>query len=311
MPSQVYRFADGNVVTTDIDRRHCSREVPMRVLSLGLCRTGSLSLVKALKTLGYSHTYHANDAIFANPQDCELWLEAVQAKFEGKGEPWGRKEFDQLLGHCQAVTDIPAILFAEELIHAYPEAKVILTVRDVDDWHRSVKNTIDALITSPAFHVFNIVDYILRSRTRFVRPVFAKVWNQLFEGDFEQNGRRVFHEHYKRIESLVPPERLLIYHVKEGWEPLCGFLNEPVPSVPMPHENEMKTMQQKFQKALVYNARDYLSSIFSILSSASFAFLTLSALCGENLTAPKVLDAMKNAPNVFKTGVSFVSASWK
>jgi prolyl-tRNA editing enzyme YbaK/EbsC (Cys-tRNA(Pro) deacylase) len=60
-----------------------------------------LALVKALKTLGYSHAYHANDAIFVNPQDCELWLEALRAKFDGKGKPWGRKEFDQLLGHCQ------------------------------------------------------------------------------------------------------------------------------------------------------------------------------------------------------------------
>ncbi|GIC94643.1 sulfotransferase family protein [Aspergillus udagawae] len=310
MPSQVFRFADGDVVTTDIDRRYCSREVPMRVLALGLCRTGTLSLVKALKTLGYSHAYHANDAIFVNPQDCELWLEALRAKFDGKGKPWGRKEFDQLLGHCQAVTDIPAILFAEELIQAYPEAKVILTVRDVEDWHRSAKSTIDALITSPAFHIFNWLDRILRSRTRLVRPVFAKAWNELFEGSLEQNGRRVFHEHCKKIEGLVPPESLLIYHVKEGWQPLCEFLDEPIPSVPMPHENEMKLMQQKFRKALVYNARQYVTSIFSILSCASFAFLMLSALCGDDLVGPKLRAAMTSAWNLSKMGLSFVSMLW-
>lgn len=61
-----------------------------------------------------------------------MWLDAIERKFDGKGEPYGRAEFDQLLGHCQGVSDIPAILFAEELIEAYPEAKVILTHREFE-----------------------------------------------------------------------------------------------------------------------------------------------------------------------------------
>ena len=65
-----------------------------------------------------------------------MWLEAIEAKFDGKGKPYGRAEFDKLLGHCQGVSDIPAILFAEELIAAYPEAKVILTNRNFDTWYK-------------------------------------------------------------------------------------------------------------------------------------------------------------------------------
>lgn len=64
-----------------------------------------------------------------------MWLKALQAKFHGRGKRFGREEFDQLLGHCQAVTDIPAACFAEELIEAYPNAKVILSYRDIDAWH--------------------------------------------------------------------------------------------------------------------------------------------------------------------------------
>lgn len=67
-----------------------------------------------------------------------MWLEALEAKYDGKGKPYGRAEFDKLLGHCQAVCNMPALCFAEELIAAYPEAKVILTVRDIDSWYRSV-----------------------------------------------------------------------------------------------------------------------------------------------------------------------------
>lgn len=113
----------------------------------------------ALEQLGYDSTYHGYSAIFENSRDCEMCLEALDAKFNGIGKPFGRYEFDQLLGHCQvkmrppkpskravvtntpfliiqkAVTDAPAICFAAELIAAYPEAKVILTNRDIDSWY--------------------------------------------------------------------------------------------------------------------------------------------------------------------------------
>ena len=92
-------------------------------------------------------------AALENPRDCELWYEALRAKYDGVGKPFGREDFDQLLGNCQvrpafqrdfgkisnmdqAVCDFPAAAFPKELIEAYPEAKVILTERDVDEWHR-------------------------------------------------------------------------------------------------------------------------------------------------------------------------------
>lgn len=71
------------------------------------------------------------------PRDCEMWLRAIRAKWDGEGE-FGKQEWDQLLGHCQAVCDLPAAAFAPELIAAYPNAKVILTNRDPDSWHKYV-----------------------------------------------------------------------------------------------------------------------------------------------------------------------------
>jgi hypothetical protein len=70
-----------------------------------------------------------------NPSDCLLWKAAFEAKFEGKGK-FTKQNWDQLLGHCQAVCDWPAACFGKELIEAYPDAKVILTNRDIDSWHR-------------------------------------------------------------------------------------------------------------------------------------------------------------------------------
>ena len=93
-----------------------------------------IALRIALKELGYNDTYHMMNASVENPPDCLMWQDAFAAKFDGKGK-FGREEWDQLLGHCQAICDWPAVAFAKELIEAYPEAKVIMTTRDVDSWH--------------------------------------------------------------------------------------------------------------------------------------------------------------------------------
>jgi hypothetical protein len=90
----------------------------------------------ALRLLGINECYHGWQPLFENPRDNEMWMEALEAKYDGKGKPYGRAEFDKLLGHCQGVSDMPAILFAEELISAYPEAKVILTHRNFDTWYK-------------------------------------------------------------------------------------------------------------------------------------------------------------------------------
>lgn len=74
-------------------------------------------------------------ASIENPPDCLMWMDALTAKYDGTGTPFGREQWDQLLGDCQAVCDWPACAFAKELVEAYPDAKVILTTRDLDSWH--------------------------------------------------------------------------------------------------------------------------------------------------------------------------------
>lgn len=172
---------------------------------------------------------------------------------------------------------------------------------------RSAKSTINSLITSPFFHVFNVVDAILRTRVRMVRPTFAKAWNELFEGSFEHNARRVFFEHQEKIKSLVPSDNLLIYQLKEGWEPLCKFLDQPIPSISMPHENEMKVMQQKFNKALLYNAREYLIQSFYLLSSGSFILLVLSSMCGDEIIGPRLLSVVWSLVDQWKLVLAAMS----
>lgn len=114
-----------------IDYAIGERTIPMRVLCLGYSRTGTFGLFLALQMLGYK-PYHMA-AVMKNPKTImPCWNDAMEAKYEGKGRPYGREEFDKLLGRHDAVLDVPCILFAEEFIKMYPDAKVVLTERPVD-----------------------------------------------------------------------------------------------------------------------------------------------------------------------------------
>ncbi|KAL6717844.1 hypothetical protein ACLMJK_003929 [Lecanora helva] len=191
-----------------------------------------------------------------NMKDDQLWLDAIEAKFEG-GKPFGKKDWDRLLGHCQAVTDFPAVLFGPELIAAYPEAKVVLTERDIDRWHeyksrdrcdlnkvvgltlllRSVTNTIDRYYRDWALWFLTYVDHM----NAFYGRMFYKMWFYFSNGDFATYGKERYKQHYEEVRKLVPPENLLTYKVGEGWEPLCKFLELSIPDTPFPTGNDQES----------------------------------------------------------------------
>lgn len=205
----------------------------MEVLALGLGRTGTASLRVALKELGYNDTYHMMNASVENPPDCLCWMGAFAAKFEGKGN-FGRKEWDALLGDCMAVCDWPAVAFAEELIHTYPDAKVILTTRDVDSWHASVMKTVNWRANDPELKALSKVDWA----AGLYYPMLRSFWNHFFCGNFERYGKQRYEEYYKEIREIVPPENLLEYKISSGWEPLCEYLGRSIPDKPFPRSND-------------------------------------------------------------------------
>ncbi|KAF7558593.1 hypothetical protein G7046_g5556 [Stylonectria norvegica] len=221
---------------TDINRRECFRTVPMKVLILGLGRTGTASMRTALKHLGYVDTYHMMSCSIENPPDALMWMDALTAKYDGVGKPFTRAEWDKLLGNAQAVCDWPSIAFARELIEAYPEAKVVLTNRDVDSWHASTMKTVYWRVTDPELRwLARCGDWA----ASMYYPMLQKFFDSFFEGDFPGRGKAVFERHYAEVRSLVPNDNLLEYRVQDGWGPLCEFLGQPVPKgVSFPNTND-------------------------------------------------------------------------
>ncbi|KAI0538430.1 P-loop containing nucleoside triphosphate hydrolase protein [Xylaria digitata] len=219
---------------TDIDRRECTRTVPMRALLLAPGRTGTASMRAAMKQLGFVDTYHMMNCSIENPPDALLWMDALRAKYDGVGE-FTRKDWDKLLGGSQAVCDWPACAFAKELIEAYPEAKVVMTTRDVDSWHASTMKTVYWRVTDPELRMLSHFSWA----AKMYYPMLKKFFDTFFEGDFPNRGKDVFTKHYAEVRKMVPADRLLEYRVQDGWEPLCKFLDVPVPKdVPFPNVND-------------------------------------------------------------------------
>lgn len=197
-----------------------------------------------MQKLGYVETYHMMCASIENPPDALLWHDALVAKYfpERSPLPAGtirtREFWDQLLGNCQAVCDWPACAFAEELIEVYPEAKVVLTGRDVDSWHKSTLPTVYWRATDHELRMLSntALPFGLSGSwaAQMYYPMLKMFFDTFFEGDFPGRGKDVYRRHYAAVVDMATsggknPERLLEFRVQEGWEPLCNFLGEVVP----------------------------------------------------------------------------------
>ena len=209
-----------------------------------------MGVESALQTLGYQHTAHGFDMI-SHPEVGERWMEAVNAKFLGQGEPYGRAEFDDLLGHCAAVTDMPCASFWEELMDAYPQAKIILVERDVEDWYRSFDETVVTELFSKVSDVIvNYIEPLIGSQLGSMnRKLVYGYFQAKTPEEVRRNARRIYREHYRRIRETVPNERLLNYRLGEGWGPLCHFLGKEVPEgLPFPRINEVAALKAKVRE---------------------------------------------------------------
>ena len=203
-----------------------------------------MSLKVALETLGFGPCYHMTE-VFEHPEHADFWLAAW------RGEP---VDSDGFLGRYEATVDWPACTFYEELYRRYPDARVLLSVRDPERWYESTKNTIYELsvgiLRSPIYRVgFAVVSFFIFGRS--VRSNLADeiIWDGTFDGRFEDKhyAIEVFNRHNEEVRRRVPPDKLLVYEVKDGWGPLCEFLDVEVPDEPFPRVNDSAEMRRRIR----------------------------------------------------------------
>lgn len=183
----------------------------------------------------------------------------MDAKYLGQGRRFTRTEWDQLLGSYSAVSaDPPAVAFAEDLVAAYPEAKVILVEREIESWYRSFDTNVIAAQWSL------MISFVSELDPLFLRPVgrchrrWATTWMESHsQAEMREKARRAYRDHYALVRRVTPKSRLLEYQLTDGWGPLCDFLGKPVPDVPFPRVNDSEALQELLAiiiKRGLYNA---------------------------------------------------------
>lgn len=194
----------------------------LSVIGAGFGRTGTHSLKLALEMLGLGPCHHMEEVIHSDQQ--KAWFRAA-----GRGEP---VDWDEIYAGYNSAVDWPTAYFWRELAAHFPQAKLILTVRNSEAWYKSARATIFANRGTP-------------DPDSFGRAV---VQGKIFGGrvDDETHAIKVLEDHNAEVIRTIPPARLLIYEAADGWPKLCNFLGVPVPAAPFPHSNTVADFQNRF-----------------------------------------------------------------
>jgi hypothetical protein len=206
----------------------------MRVIGAGLPRTGTLTQKVALEMLGFAPCYHMVNVLM----DLDL-VPQWRAAYEGNAD------WEQIFNGFDSTVDWPGSYYYRELIEVYPDAKVLLSTRDGEKWARSMRDTI-----WPVLYGDDLQGRFAAAR-ELVDPkwfAYAEMMRDMWSRSGLLRGKETTDEwmaaaigHYEeQVRRDVPSDRLLVWSVGDGWEPLCEFLEVPVPDTPFPHLNDSK-----------------------------------------------------------------------
>jgi len=203
--------------------------MPLKIIGAGFGRTGTMSMKSALDMLGVGPCHHMIE-VFGKPDHIALWQDAA----DGKSVDW-----EKVFEGYQSAVDWPVCYFWRELAALYPDAKVILTLRDPDKWYDSAEATIFRGMMRNA-------ETVTDPHALMVRKLILE---NTFGGDLSDRAHAisVFNKHNQEVINSLPPERLLVFEASQGWAPLCEFLELPIPESAYPNSNSTEDFQKRFQ----------------------------------------------------------------
>ena len=197
----------------------------LKVIGAGFGRTGTDSMREALTILGFGPCHHMFE-VNAHEEQKRMWRALV------KGAP---PVWEQLLAGYGSCMDWPSVYYWRELAAFYPEAKVVLTYRSAESWWKSFEQTIVRGIEK-SFEQESLGIALIRDKVFGGRP-----------GD-RDNAIAIYEANVNAVKATVPPERLLVHNLGDGWEPLCAHLGVPVPAQPYPSRNNASDFQNAVLK---------------------------------------------------------------
>ncbi|CAH8581206.1 unnamed protein product [Heterobilharzia americana] len=250
----MYKYASTPYLYTHIitTREMSTVNESLIVIGAGLPRTGTMSTKKALEILLSQPCYHMSEIVMQKHCDISKWQKLIDDAQQIPNEPLDQKLLNEIFDGYTSVTDAPACGFYKYLMNLYPNSKVILTIRDKNDWLSSIRQTVLPKTNTPDYMLFEEA-----KQTIGLGPSFTKMVDDSMRFTFQKPNMDLdndeellacFDEHNKRVMETVPEDRLLVYQLGDGWEPLCKFLNIPVPqNIPFPHVNDRAEMKSRIE----------------------------------------------------------------
>jgi hypothetical protein len=218
----------------------------LKIIGTGLSRTGTMSLKDALETLTGEPCYHMHE-LFRNPERLPLWEEAEEKQ---------QTDWDALFEGYGSAVDLPTTKYYAQLLEKYPDAKFVHTERDADSWYESAAGTIFA----PALPMIRELRKALDStdgstnwdRLRAIRFSGQSVREELFRGQTmdKSSAINIYKEHNKNVIATIPSDRILVFKIADGWEPLCDFLEVEIPREPFPHNNKRESFAESMERVV-------------------------------------------------------------
>ncbi|MFI7124920.1 sulfotransferase family protein [Nonomuraea sp. NPDC050153] len=207
----------------------------LKVVGASFGRTGTSSVRLALETLGFGPCHYMRE-LFASPAHAQEWLRVADG---------GNPDWKRLLNGFATTIAWPAAFYWRELAAAFPEAKVLLIVRDPASWYASMSRTLYR--TRPAEAEETVRDLVIEKI----------VWRGTFSGRFgdRDHAMGVYRAHLDEVRQAVPPGRLIEFEPSRGWEPLCAALGVDVPDLPFPVANTTDEYLRRAEQAGVIPPR--------------------------------------------------------
>jgi hypothetical protein len=159
-------------------------------------------------------------------------------------------DWEEVYRGYNSAVDAPTCLVYRELAERYPDAKIILTLRDPEVWWRSVSATI---MSPDVWSGERMAQHPMARLGPKIGGFRMRRGYQPFPRNDRDAAIEDFQRHNEEVRKVIPPERLLVYEVSQGWDPLCNFLGLPVPNEPFPHSN---TSEQFRARVLAMDAQN-------------------------------------------------------
>jgi hypothetical protein len=229
----------------------------VEIIGAGFGRTGTLSVYTALRQLGFP-CYHMFEVLKnkANKTHLDFWRKVANSR------PGVQHEWSQVFAQYRATVDNPACCVWRELLAAYPDAKVLLTLHPggAEAWYESTINTI---YFTERMWQFKVLEWFTPFGRKFGDMSRKLIWQRSHRGTMEDRETAIAHyqQHIDEVKAAVPADRLLVFSADQGWEPLCRFLGVPVPEGDFPNVND--------RAAIKKTVREMTRGAYTILGSAS------------------------------------------